>query len=61
MFRSDGTLYRQVNKHYQAEYDKLVQSGLLAELTTKGYLIPAEEVTIPPADADLGVQDIKTG
>lgn len=59
MFRRDGTLFRQINKHYQAEYDKLVQSGMLAELTAKGYLIPAEEVTIQPADADLAYKILK--
>ena len=39
MFRNDGTLYRQVNKHYQDEYDRLTQAGLLDELTLLGILI----------------------
>ena len=38
MFRRDGTLYRQVNKHYQAEYDKLTQSGLLDRINPAGII-----------------------
>lgn len=53
MFRRDGKLYRQVNRHYQVEYDRLVQSGLLSELTKQGLLVTADEVDTKPADSEL--------
>ena len=59
MFRRDGTLFRQVNKHYQVEYERLVQSGLLAELTKQGLLVPTEEVDEKPADKELVYKVIK--
>ncbi len=59
MFRRDGVLYRQVNRHYQVEYDKLVDSGLLAELTQQGLLIDSIEVASPPANADLAYKVLK--
>lgn len=59
MFRRDGILYRQINKHYQQEYDKLKSSGLLDELTRKGLLISADEVDAPPAAPDLAFKVLK--
>jgi ribosomal protein L11 methylase PrmA len=50
MFRRDGRLYRQVNKHYQAEYDRLTQSGLLEKLVKSGLLVAAPEADAKPAD-----------
>lgn len=44
IFRSNGTLYRQVNRQYRADYDKLMGSGLYRELVEKGWLVAHEEV-----------------
>jgi ribosomal protein L11 methylase PrmA len=44
LFRTDGILYRQVNKVYQSDYDLLMTSGLYEALASKGFLIPHEEV-----------------
>ena len=46
LFRRDGTLYRQVNASYREHYDHLMGSGLFAELTRAGLLIPHEEVGV---------------
>jgi len=46
VFRHDGTLYRQVNKHYQKEYDLLMSSGLYDQLTRSGTMIPHSEVEL---------------
>ncbi|MEL7626172.1 MAG: hypothetical protein AAGU15_04870 [Anaerolineaceae bacterium] len=51
MFKHDGIIYRQVNKHYQKEYDLLMNSGLYEQLTRSGTLIPHTEV-----DLDLAPQ-----
>ena len=52
LFTRDGILYRQVNRNYQAAYDRLMDSGLYEELTRTGRLIPHEEVEIAPAETD---------
>lgn len=44
MFTQDGVIYRQVNQHYQKEYDLLMGSGLYEQLTRSGTLIPHTEV-----------------
>jgi ribosomal protein L11 methylase PrmA len=44
LFRRDGTLYRQVNKCYAADYQHLMESGLYAKLTKLNLLIPHREV-----------------
>jgi ribosomal protein L11 methylase PrmA len=44
LFHADGVLYRQVNQCYQADYDQLMSSGLYEALSSKGLLIPHEEV-----------------
>jgi ribosomal protein L11 methylase PrmA len=59
MFRRDGTLYRQVNKQYQAEYDKLTQAGLLDELTLQGLLIHTEEVDVKPVLPEFAYKILK--
>ncbi len=50
LFERDGVLYRRVNPVYQAEYARLMDSGLYADLVAKGLLIPHEEVELPGAD-----------
>lgn len=46
MFTSDGIFYRQVNHHYQKEYDLLMNSGLYEQLTRSGTLISHTEVNL---------------
>jgi ribosomal protein L11 methylase PrmA len=50
VFTREGTLYRQVNQSYAADYDSLMSSGLAADLMQLGYLVRHEEVT-PRADS----------
>lgn len=54
LFTRENTLYRQVNKVYAREYDKLMASGLYQELTDKNLLIPHTET-------DPAFDDEKTG
>jgi ribosomal protein L11 methylase PrmA len=53
LFVEDGTLYRQVNRAYQADYDRLMQSGLYERLTRAHKLIPHQEVDRPAAELGL--------
>lgn len=46
LFTRAGKLYRQINHHYQDEYDLLMSSGLYAALVNADLLIPHEEVDI---------------
>lgn len=46
VFKRNGVLFRQVNKHYQKEYDLLMNSGLYDQLTRSGTLIPHTEVDL---------------
>jgi hypothetical protein len=46
LFRKDGVLYRHVAPGYGADYDRLVGSGLHAELVAAGLLVPHEEVAV---------------
>jgi hypothetical protein len=56
LFQHQGTLYRQVNKSYQADYDLLRDSGLYDLLTEKGLLIPHREVSLDLARSDDAVR-----
>ncbi len=51
LFTRDGVLYRQVNREYANEYDRLMHSGLYQKLVRAGLLVPHQEVDIPPAEA----------
>ncbi|WEK38191.1 MAG: class I SAM-dependent methyltransferase [Candidatus Pseudobacter hemicellulosilyticus] len=44
IFRADGKIYRQVNLVYAAQYERLMESGLYAQLTSEGLLIPHREI-----------------
>jgi hypothetical protein len=50
VFEHNGTVYRQVNRVYAEDYDRLMSSGLYAELVDRGLLLPHEEVPSPLAD-----------
>lgn len=54
-----GVLYRQVNHAYQEHYDRLVGSGLYAELVGAGLLVPHEEVEAPAAAPDLAYKILR--
>ena len=44
IFKSDGNFYRQINQKAQADYDRLMDSGLYQKLIDKSLLIAHEEV-----------------
>jgi hypothetical protein len=50
IFEHNGTIYRQVNRVYAEDYDRLMSSGLYAELVDRGLLLPHEEVPSPLPD-----------
>ncbi len=52
VFERDGTLYRQVNRAYQADYDRLVASGLARTLIDDRLVIPYSEVDEPPSEPE---------
>jgi ribosomal protein L11 methylase PrmA len=45
VFSRGGKLYRQVNHYYKKDYDQLVKSGLLNELSASGLLVAHKDVT----------------
>src|SRR5512134_2301156 len=44
LFSRDGILYRQVNRKYEKEFARLMESGLYDKLVKAGLLIPHVEV-----------------
>ena len=56
LFHHQGTLYRQVNRSYETDYDLLRNSGLYDLLTEKGLLIPHREVSLDLARSDEAVR-----
>jgi hypothetical protein len=59
LFHRGGRLYRQVNLAYQADFDRLIASGLYAELVAGGLLIPHAEVDVAPDDPVLAYRVIE--
>ena len=53
LFARDGVLYRQLNRKYEQEYARLMESGLYDKLVKAGLLIPHVEVDQEPAEAEL--------
>ena len=51
LFSRSGVLYRQVNRRYEHEYTRLMESGLYEKLIKAGLLIPHIEVDQLPAKA----------
>jgi hypothetical protein len=51
VFEHEGTIFRQVNPDYAADYEQLMSSGLYDELVKKGLLVAHEEVPAPVAHA----------
>lgn len=52
LFEREGTLYRQINRGYREDYERLIKSGLYKELTTKGLLISHSRADIEPCIED---------
>lgn len=53
LFHRDGQLYRQINRRYQPDYDRLMQSGLYKSLVKAGHLLSHQEVNISPEEPAL--------
>jgi hypothetical protein len=53
LFSREGVLFRQVNRKYDQEYARLIESGLYDKLVKAGLLIPHVEVDQAPAEAEL--------
>jgi hypothetical protein len=53
LFTRSSRLLRQVNRSYRIPYDRLMFSGLYAELTEKRRLIPHRESDAPPLHPDI--------
>lgn len=58
LFFRDGSLYRQINRVYQQDYNLLLSSGLYQELVSRKLLIPHQEVNLEPADRSLAYKVI---
>ena len=56
LFHDQGTLYRQVNRSYESDYDLLRDSGLYDLLVEKGLLIPHGEASLDLARSDQAVR-----
>ncbi|MGD0006632.1 MAG: class I SAM-dependent methyltransferase [Anaerolineaceae bacterium] len=59
LFTRAGTLYRQVNKYYQADYDLLMKSGLYASLVKAGLLVRHTEAEVEPRQPALAYKIIQ--
>jgi hypothetical protein len=59
LFSRDGVLYRQINRKYEQEYSRLMESGLYEKLVKAGLLIPHVEVDQEPAVPDSAYKIIQ--
>jgi hypothetical protein len=59
LFKTEGSLYRQINKIYQAHYEHLLSSGLYDKLISAGLLIQHHEVSIQPPLPELAYKIIE--
>lgn len=59
LFRHDGQLYRHIANSYRDDYDRLVNSGLYAQLTGQGLLVTHEEVASGELPASSAYKTIK--
>ncbi|RME86740.1 MAG: SAM-dependent methyltransferase [Anaerolineae bacterium] len=59
LFIRDGILYRQVNRAYARDYDRLMESGLYERLVKAGFLVPHTEVDVEPMDASRAYKVIR--
>ena len=59
LFSRDEVLYRQVNRKYEREYTRLMESGLYEKLTKVGLLIPHTEVDQQAAEMETAFKVIQ--
>ncbi len=59
LFSRDGVLYRQVNRKYETEYARLMESGLYEKLVKAGLLVPHVEVDQSAVQADSAYKVIQ--
>jgi ribosomal protein L11 methylase PrmA len=59
LFTRAGTLYRQVNQYYQADYNLLMKSGLYAALVKAGLLVRHSEATVEARNPALAYKVIQ--
>ena len=59
LFSRSGVLYRQINRAYEKEYARLMDSGLYEKLVKAGLLIPHIEVDQAPAEKDTSFKVIQ--
>ena len=59
LFSREGVLYRQVNRKYEQEYLRLMESGLYEKLIKAGLLIPHVESDQLPAEPDFAYKIIQ--
>jgi hypothetical protein len=52
VFSQNATLYRQINRVYKDDYERLINSGLCRHLVDKKLLIPHQEISPQPAFSD---------
>jgi ribosomal protein L11 methylase PrmA len=59
LFSRNGILYRQINRAYSTDYARLMDSGLYANLTKSGLLIPHAESDQAPAESESAFKVIQ--
>ncbi|MEO8357239.1 MAG: SAM-dependent methyltransferase [Chloroflexota bacterium] len=59
LFSRDGILYRQVNRRYEQEYLRLMESGLYEKLVKAGLLIPHIDADQSPAEMGASYKIIR--
>ncbi|GAB4540970.1 MAG: nodulation protein NoeA [Anaerolineales bacterium] len=59
LFTRENILYRQINRAYQNDYARLMESGLYAELTQRGLLIPHAESDQAPLESDAAFKVVQ--
>lgn len=59
LFSRDGVLYRQVNRKYEGEYARLIESGLYEKLVKARLLISHVEAEQPSAQPEVAYKIIK--
>ena len=59
LFSRYGILYRQINRSYQDDYEKLIGSGLYQHLIDDALLIPHEELALKPAEPHTAYKVIR--
>jgi hypothetical protein len=60
VFQRQGIFYRQVNRSFSEDYDRLMASGLYQKLVDKKLLLPHEEVTETAAVSSLDADCYRT-